>query len=85
MSQHNHVESRVEEKNLDSIVHVFCEDYEAGAEGIAGRLALRTGSQRVFFQLFQEVVVVTFVGRHCPDVFVKRPQWEKNGSSERLF
>lgn len=31
---------------------------------------------------FQEVVV-TFMGRHCPDVFVMRPQWGENTSSEK--
>lgn len=36
MSQLGHVESRVEKKNLDSIVQVFCEDCEAGTEGMAG-------------------------------------------------
>lgn len=45
MSQLSHVESRVEKKNLDSIVQVFCEDCEAGAEGMTGWLALRTGSR----------------------------------------
>ena len=36
MSQLNCIESQVEKKNLDTIVHVFCKDCDAVAEGITG-------------------------------------------------